>query len=312
MYRTNTIKKGRKSAYGKDVDTMTSTHYAARQKRTDYALSLINPEAKLNVRIPDMACYPTVAYTTELHQPITINNGTSTDNNQMLHVVLHGLPYIRSFQGQNGSVPGGLSTGATAQNGYVGTIASIGANYKATRVVSAMAKLTFAGDDTKTQGSIFGTFLPHDWAIKTGVKYSSTVGDNPDIGYSTDKWMGDIPDYYQGPLKQGVITRYKPVDGHAWDMTPIDASDTSLQYGTFLFLINPEATITTTTFMLDIVVNYEGIVKHNDTGLIPAVSGADPGALAHGINSASKTAIAFPSTNAGWMKNVDLPLRSVV
>lgn len=306
-----TIRKGgKKSNYGYETGAKWTSVYNARQDRTDYAATLIDPTLEINCRIPDLACYPTTTWKTEFHQPLTITNGTGTTNNQVILVGLHPLPTVTCFQGVNATAgtPGNKSTNANA-NFSIGD-SQLNTRYKAGRLVSAMAKISYAGNDTTTEGSMMCAFLPKRYALTANAMGAITIYSAPT--------MDGVPDYYSGPLKNGSIVRYKPTDADSFNMATVALSTesggniTSPDYfGSFLFIVNPVPTTTSLTIQVDIILNWEGIPLKNNIGAETAVSGADPGALAHGLNSASMSATVFSATPASWSKNVDQVLRSV-
>lgn len=314
-------KKGKKSRYGTDVATLSNTTYVAHQQRTDYAKTLIDPFLHIPARIPDLACYPTATYRTELHQVETVDLSATNQNTKMYVVDLHGEPRLWYYQGNGGTSPGAVRA--------VGSYKAIGptnlaTRFKATRLVSAMVKVAFAGNDNNTEGAIYGAFFPTDWKLQPGLPYTGVAptasASNPNICWEGTKWS-DVPEYYAGPLKNGVVLRYKPQDTDAFNMRSINTKDpftgnnvsndepvAGSPFGTFIVLIDPTVAC---KMQFDIVLNWEGIVLSNDAGYPVGISGADPGALAHGINAAGASATAFSATSASWAKHVDGVLRSV-
>lgn len=311
--RTTFKKAGKKSAYGYDVASSSSKIFNARQARTDYAATLINPELNLNARIPDLACYPTTTWTSRYSQPITINNADQVANNQLLVFNLNSCPRFNGYNGENRAASAGTGTvgGPTALLTPITigeSLVTLGGKFKAARLVSAMVKMTFAGQDNATEGSIFATYLPTDWDILAA---KATWAGGNDICYSSAKWA-NCPDYYFGPMKNGACVRYKPCDSESFDMRSITVNGSVKDhFGTIAIYVNPSATIAAVTFELEISLNWEGIIFSEITGVPVGISGADPGALAHGLNAAGGSATAFPATPSGWMKNVDTVLRSV-
>jgi len=300
------IGKTKKSNYGYDTATKWTHVYSARQERTDYAATLVDPNLEINCRIPDLACYPTCTFKSEYHQPIVIDAGATSTNNQVFYVGLHTLPTVTMYQGTKSAVvggPGSISTN-TGKNFSIG---DSGANtrYKAARLVSAMARLSFAGKDTETEGSIQAAFLPK--------RYATTCNNLGAVTFYSATTVDQVPDYYSGPLRNGAVVRYKPTDADSFNMATVALSTSATTdpdyFGSFVFIVNPGAA--STTMQLDIVMNWEGIPLKNNVGVEVAVSGADPGALAHGLNSASMSATCFSNTSSSWNKNVDSVLRSV-
>lgn len=308
--------KGKKTRYGHDVDTISNVAYVAHQKRTDYAATLIDPFLRINARIPDLSCYPTATYRTEFHQVVSILNAASNENTKMLVVDLHPDSYLYYYQGEGGVGPGALRNTSSS----VQISSTVSTKYKAARLVSAMMKVSYAGNDTTTEGAITGAYFPSDWQIQGGYPFDSTGPDtnsNPDICYTAAKWL-NCPDYYSGPMKNGVVLRMKPQDIDNFNMRQISVDDPlttptttrGSPFGAFIVYVDPTVT-TAIKFQVDIVLNWEGIIKTNDAGVPIGISGADPGALAHGINAAGASATAFSATSASWAKHVDQVLRSV-
>lgn len=307
MYtRGRTYKKGHKSYYGHDVGTTSTKIYDARQKRTDYACTLIDPELRLGVRIPDLACYQTATFTTEYHQPLSIDNSTGTTNNCLFTVMTGaGCPTVWFHQGSHGTVPGDLTTGAGGEIVIGDTQANYQAKYKSCRLVSASVRISYAGNDTTTEGTIMGTFLPSDWNLLVPAAPNN-------IAYYTPQQWKDLPDYYSGPLRNGVVIRYKPHDALSFDMqaTSQNLGAYSAFGGMMVSVQLPNATASV-TLQLDIVMNWEALLASTATGIPQGISGADPGALAHGLNAAAASDSAFAGTASAWAKNVDALLRQV-
>lgn len=305
--KTMKYTRGAKTRYGKDVDSKSTHVYNARQARTDYAATLIDPTLNLGCRIPDLACYPTAVWTTEYHQPFQFINTNTATNNMVMQVSLMTCPRVQCYQGSNGTTPGALTTTGPASAAsplQVGdTDTNLKARFKAARLVSGIAKLTFAGNDTITEGTIYASYLPPD--------YGGTYAYAPQLAWDAAQWSAN-PGYYNGPLKNGACIRYKPSDGTAWDMQITEANGLKpAPFGIMVFMISVPASTTSLTFQLDIVLNWEGLLANNQTGIPPAISGADPGALAHGLNAAAESDGEFAATATAWAKNVDAILRSV-
>lgn len=303
MYkRTYKQSSGKKSQYGHDVGTISSKIYSSKQGRTDYAVTLVNPELKVNARIPDLACYPTATFSSELHTPFKIDNRATSANSSLIVVNTGAVsPTLYFHQGALSNVTkgapnsGGLGAVKIGQTGDEYAL-----KYKAARLVSAMVKVTFAGQDTATEGSISGAYFPADWGYSKGATLPF---------FDPGTWNA-APDYYQGPVKNGCCVRYKPVDSTSFDMKTT-ATQVNNDFGTFMVLVDVPVAVTSVTMQIDIVLNWEGIVVDNTLGIPVGISGADPGALAHGLNAAGSSAGAFACNPLSWQKNVDGVLRSV-
>lgn len=327
MFGTHqTITKGKKTRYGKDVDTITNRIYNSKQGRTDYAATLINPALKFGARIPDLACYPTATYTTEYHASETVSFANATSNTQLLHVDLHAAPSIYRYQGQHGTAPGEVTSPASVTAIGPGD-AALQSRYKSARLVSAMVKVSYADNDTATTGTIYGAYLPPDFKICPNYNFNGggLANSNPLICATPAYWL-KVPDYYVGPIKNGVVCRYKPQDSSCFNMympnitDPINTTgsgtggvqgDRPSPFGAFLIYFDKPSGSSALTVQLDVVLNWEGIVLTTDVGIPSGMSGADPGALAHGFNAAGGAATAFSATPSSIAKNIDDVLRRV-
>lgn len=330
-YRANLkVGKVKRTRYGYSAPTITSDKYVIRQGRTDYAMTLIDPFKRIPVRIPDLASYETVTFTNELHGQwkVSPTSETTAVGNQILVVNLSPGGWVSTYSGGTGTnTTGAGSAPFTQQIGGSNTQT----RYKAARLVSAAVKITYSDNDTNTAGEILGAFIPADYGClsrnDTGL-YNWTGGAGLDAnGYpvganydlSTDVSNGGaklkslVANYYEGPLRSGVMIRYKPQDALSFNMDTIKANTgTTVYTQTFgVFVIECLPVTATTMMQVDIVCNYEGVLKNNDLGLLTGVSESDPGALAHGINAAGKSATAFASTGGSLALNVDSVIKSV-
>jgi len=316
-YRLKPNKRGR---YGHTQPTLTSGKHVVKQGRTDYAMSLIDPFKRIDCRIPDMACYETVTFTNEVHQlmEITSVNQTGSTNNCVAVISLIPGGGIQFFQGDQAAGAGNISTSANAK--IVPGSTHTTTRYKAARLVSAGVKVTFAGDNTQTRGEIIGAFIPADYKVKysdgaiavsgTGLTNGLPNTTNYDLRSAT-AIKSLTANYCEGPLKAGMVVRYKPQDIMSFDMVGVYPTGTEQvePFGTIVIFM---AASLATSLQFDVVLNYEGLVRNNDLGLASAVSSADPGALAHGINAAGKANSCFASTTASIHANIDRVLMSVV
>jgi len=295
--------KGTRGRYGFEVDTAQGQAFQRRQGRSDYAATLINPELNLQVRVPDLACHATATFVTEYRQPLLINNTNTTANNGMLVCALSsGCPRLCLYQNQNGSVPGNLTVG-TNVIAIGDSVTNQRGRFQAARLVSAMMRISYAGNDAQTEGSVIGTYYSQNYNL--AVQQNAIARANP------ADWQ-NLPDYYNGPLKNGIVIRYKPVDAASFVMGPIAGNTGDVTYfGNMIAVILPTLATTSLTVQVEVVCNWEGILTNETTGIPIGISGADPVALAHGLNAAAGSATAFPSTASGWQKHVDNVLRLV-
>ena len=312
----------KRTTYARQIPTLSQAKYVVKQGRSDYAQTLINPFARIDCRIPDMACYDTCTFTNEYHQmvPITAVSTATTANNCGITVALKPGGVIQYWQACSGvlATNGALSaySGAVARPGEGNTFT----RYKSARLVSAAIKIQFAGADTETGGEIIGAFYPADYKVIIDsdgtVKWDGsglTNGLPATTNYSIQnpsQLKAMTSNYSEGPLKNGVYVRYKPQDSLSYDMVApyVMAAAEYDTFGTFVCLVAPKVD---TQVQIDVVLNYEGIVINNDLGLASATSAADPGALAHGINAAGRSASCFPASGVSRTHNIDNILKSV-
>lgn len=346
-YKTTAPKKSR---YGTDPGTVGIKHAVGHQSRTAYAETLINPEMQLEVRIPDMSCYPTACFTAEKHISYPVIKYNDTTDNCILVVPLQGNPGIEYFQGyysnQSGGTgtPGNKSTGnSNPASNFNPVLSSISTKFMSARLVSAILKVTWAGNDSQTSGHIYGAHV-----VSTNTMTGATQLNGTDV-YRNSTWNGTLgatlanpplydkaawarlPDFHSGPMSKGVCLRYKPVDASAFSMDTV-FSDTQLDitgsnptgqgaakglpcpYGAFVVMVDPTAAstgsgLTAAELQLDLVLNYEGIPWFNDIGIPTAVSASDGSALSHGLNIAGRSNSCFPATE--YHSNIHGPLRLI-
>ena len=180
--------KGKKTRYGHDVDTISNVAYVSHQKRTDYAATLIDPFLRINARVPDLSCYPTATYRTEFHQVVNILNSATIENTKMLVVDMHPDAYIYYYQGESGTNPGQLRL--TSDRTQLSS--SVATKYKAARLVSAMMKVSYAGNDTTTEGAIYGAYFPSDWQIQGGYIFDNTGPSTTKIQISATQLLNGL------------------------------------------------------------------------------------------------------------------------
>lgn len=302
----------KKYKYNQGTDlALATTHYVVNQSRADYALTLVDPWAKLDCRIPDLACYPTATFTIdhvfEWNPDVTT---VAAANSQLLRVGMHGssfgcfYPAFNVTGGVSGDVKG-FSALPSMPSGITGGIATL---YKSARVVSAGIKVTWAGNDSNTTGTIYCTYVPGD--------ATSVVAARP-VLYDTAAAWTSVNEHYMGPMRLGCIARFKPHDTGAFDMkttAAITAADASTypQFGDFYVAVNPGTGVTGLKFNVQLSINYEGLVTGNNVGIDTGVSAADPVALAHGMNVAGRCLTSFAATAASENDNIRTPSRLVV
>lgn len=322
-YKQQGVKRKR---YGYDVGSKSSKIYNEKQGRSDYAMTLINPFIYLNARVPDLACYPTAVFTVRKTFPFTVKNTNDLNNQGIIHIALATLPTMTYHQNRNGGTPGNFVGGSTTYLGDPNNYTST--KYRASRLVSAMLKVSYAGSDTDTEGLISATYIPPEMTAKvtTGTATNTYGGMDPQQNlsiygycYTADTWEM-ARDYYSGPLKNGAVARFKPVDSSSFDMRPISNNSpagsglsftTPYSFGDIICEIAPGLSTTSTTVQVEISLNFEALLASTMSDANIGISGADPIALAHGLNAAGMSATAFSATQASWARNVDDVLRSI-
>lgn len=301
----------KKTKYNQGADVALATsHYVVKQGRQDYAMTLIDPWAKLDCRIPDLACFPTATYTVEHNFEWNVAaTNVATTNTQLLRVFMHGSAYYGFYNAFN------ITTGAPVASSQqqlpafnTGTIPNgISSLYKSARVVSAGIKVSWAGNDSVTTGTIYSCYVPSDQGY--------TSGQNQ-VGFATPSaWTGQ-QEMYMGPMRLGAMCRYKPQDSASFDMLGTGAipfADTTYipGFGSFYIGVNAPLDTAGLKFNVNLVINYEALVVGSNLGIDTGVSDADPAALAHGLNIAGRSLSAFGASASSEENNVRAPARLV-
>lgn len=266
------------SAYG---DTISSSKgRVVHQKLGDYAATLVDPWTHRNVRIPDLASYPTSPYTCEyefLWSPGVVNSAASTS---ALIVDINSNPQFSFLNGMEAAAT--MGTNRTVTTALSSTITS---RYTMGRVVSAGICVKFAGNDSNSAGMLYGVNRASGLA-GPGVNYNNTSTAAPEVTNPTQQQT-----YYAGPLREGVILTYRPLDADSFAMQSTAGTGV---YGQFIICMNglpmsPSAP----SFNVHIVVNCEGIIINNTLGLEQGGACVMPASYHFGLQAA----IECPSTS---------------
>jgi len=287
-----------------------------KQRPADYCKTLIDPWLDMNIRIPDLACYPTAAFKQELNYVWNLTNVASNLNNSFLVVDLAECLGFFHCQGHDGTTPGGYTGGAIAAN-PIGP-PNLYQYYDQFRVVSAGIKVSFADADTQTKGIIWAATYPTGSesiqlnATPQSSPYKDVSAGQP-LDLSAPPKLNDQKNMYSGPLVDGCILRYQPSDAKSFEMvrgTPTMNSTLLFNYGRFVVAVNGLAVGDTRTLHVSMVVNVEGIPLSTNPSQIPtAPSPADGIALDAGLNVASQSTPAFSASPGDINSNMTSIIR---
>lgn len=276
----------------------------APQARTDYARSLLNPFLRLPVRIPDLCSYPTAVVTQESHVTWTPNNHTSNTNTNMFLIMItssfqanawYSTAQGMDFPGQYGW----LTNGATPLEVGVTKIAS----YKQARVVSAGFRVTFAGNDSNSQGTLRAC------TYAGGINLTG-AGVGTDIGSATV--LQQQQDFTQVPLTKGLIGRYAPRDSDDFVMREIKAgmSGTLTNYtDPWCFVIEATGNAANVPLHVDIVVNWEALLGPDGVTQDAAKGPCDPQAAGFGMEVCGALPGIFPGDDDSVREHITYPMK---
>lgn len=298
----------------------TGGHIVAQDPKR-YALSLLDSFNYRGVRIPDLACHPSVTYCTEADFTISLteNDGTNSNNDGVIIPLFgnNGWKYYAS--GQTGTP--GLGT-TTTLNAF-GNQSTIYSQYDTCRLVSAQCIVKFAGNDTASGGTIVGAVMQATDKINTNNSGSETTSQtflaslfgapgtaSTSFGYlipggggganptpSLDKRRGA----YMGPLSEGLRLTWKPTDADDFsyrqvgDSTWTNAIGTSPGNSVGPFYNIPSAFVfgvrssdaAARSFTVSVVCNWEALPFSDTTGLAGVGCVVDPSAQAFALSVAA-------------------------
>lgn len=295
-----------------------------RQPPEDYAKTLLNPWLDLQVKIPDLASFPTSCFRVESNYvwSVTPNKGANTDNTILIVDLAEELGYFHC-QGTSQTVPanrGDYTGGAISASTITNGLTTLSNYYDQFRVVSAGLKIRFADNDTATKGIIWGTtFGTCTESLGSSSSYQSSPWTNVKTGSpfdgSSDANWNAIRGVYSGPLVDGLVLRYQPSSASSFQMVKPQttiATTQTFSFGRFAVMINGLTDLSTVTMHCSMVVNIEAIPL---SGQVPNnliwSSPANGAALDAGLNAISSSDNAFSNTPMDIEKNMLSPVRYI-
>lgn len=283
-------------------DAYFSVRKIAPQARTDYARSLLNPFLRLPARIPDLSSYPTAIYTQESHIAWFPNNAGGTSNNNIFAIIIASTnqanPMYAVANGENAIGTYGQITNAVSLKD-VGFDKS--ASYEYARVVSAAAKVTYAGTDAQNNGTIRGCTIAWPRAL-AGTFVGSVFG--------TVEAFQQQQDFVQLPITNGIIARYAPRDAEDFQMREV------LNLGTttitnylrpFMFIFECVNNAANVPLHVDITVNFEALAGVNGTIPESARGPCDAQATGLGMEMVGSLPNVFSGSDDSVNKYIDIP-----
>lgn len=200
------------------------------QKPGAYALAVLDPEKASPCIIPDLASYPTNAYS--IRQSITIpSNATGVGG---IKFDIQGYP--RYYTESN------LSSDAVLAYNPVSDFTStamVQDMYARHRVVGASLRLEHPGNDANNQGLVVGVSL-----ARVDPAPNSLVN------------MQNTRTAVTNPVKSGIYVTYRPLDGACFDMF-LTTDATTVQYGTLM--IHWTGAAANQNMVVHATIHYEGI-----------------------------------------------------
>jgi len=289
----------------------------SKQQPTDYPKALLAPHIYKNIKIPDLTCYPSTTFTEEEH--LSWLPGPLTGGESMYIGLTPGVwvttihPTVLAASGISPAIPVAGSYGS--QQNIIAQ--KLHTRYKAARLVSAMASITYIGNGDSNQGLVTCSYVPFGKAAA----FTSTAlvpGTSPVWNGEFDRVLiKDYVDSYQGPLKNGAVVFYKPVDSNSFRYVNLfdnsfarSASQASSNgagssgqgsvtveglfsnqsngFGYFVFNLEGESR-DFSAFDVKIVANWEAIPNDDDTDAVITASPTNAAAASAGLSLASVT-----------------------
>lgn len=316
MYST---KKGTQSYQKKVYFSDKTTEHGSKvvkQRPADYCKTLVDPWLDMNIRIPDLACYPTSAFKNELNYVWAVTNAGDSSNNSILVVDLAETLGFFHCQGRNGALSGEYTTGTLTPT-YIGP-QNLYQYYDQFRVVSAGIKVQFADADTATKGIIWASAYPgcseniQQSTTQQSSPWKSVKAGNP-CDLSSQKLLNDQKNVYSGPLVDGCVVRYQPYSSNSFEMirgTTDAGTNQWFNFGRFVVAVDGLAVGEARTLHVSMVVNIEAIpISANPSQIATAPSPADGIALDAGLNVASQSTPAFSASPGDINSNITSIIR---
>jgi hypothetical protein len=292
------------------------------QPPSKYAATLLDPFRFRGIRIPDLACHPSVTYSLEYDTTITLIPGSSVAGNyDGIIIPLCGNPGFKYYQNTSG-VMTGSTTSVTAAQTCFGNASNVASSYSQSRIVSAQVVVKFAGDDNAQAGSIVGAFVQAADTLGSAGQANTVLTSRwLDQGHSAasanlanliEGTPTDNPEFlkrrqaYMGPITDGLILQYRPADADdfIYRQTSNGVNQTSFGAGApifnincgFVFGIRGVPALAPRVFTMSVVVNFEALPVDDNIGLPGVGVYVNPAAQAYGLNAAANFPIATSAT----------------
>jgi len=278
----------------------------AYQKRTDYAVTLLNPFKMMQVRIPDLSCFPTGVYTQERNFIWPVSSAGAANNNQILVVYFGaGNSFYNFYQGDANNPSFGQMTNGTWAPGILD--GGIETRYVSSRLVSAGVRIKFTGNDNNNQGTLSVVPAPRSLVTAPAAALSNNIWNTANMGA-----LNQVPGALLAPITSGAVYRYQPQDATAFQMNDCYSLSTQLDdvpcYAAVI--IATSGLSATSSFIVEIAATWEGICANTNNGTDAAKGPADPVAQAFGMDQAGRAANVF--TVESERMNIDAPIRQVL
>jgi len=194
----------------------------------------------------------------------------------------------------------------------------ITARYRACRLVSASAEVTYVGNGDGNQGLISASYVPFGKHFETAAGAITPNVTVADVSMQTSvPTIKDYNDSYTGPLSKGASAFYKPVDANSFRYVyPLSSTqvrypswyivsspgltgevplstafaNASNGYGFFIFTLEgQDKTAGQVQFDVKINTNWESIPLDDDTDYVISASPTNSNAIDAGLGVASST-----------------------
>lgn len=300
------------------------------QQPSKYAATLIDPFRFRGIRIPDLACHPSVTYSLEYDTTITLTGGSTAEGAyDGIIIPLCGNPGFKYYNNTNGRMSGALSANGTlVSQTCFGNATNIATSYSQSRIVSAQCVVKFAGDDNAQSGSIVGAFVQAGDTNGSGgqsnLALTSRWLDQASQAAGTADFFNLIegvplqnPEFlkrrqsFMGPISDGIILQFRPADADdfIYRQTSNGVNQTALgavpifniNCG-FIFGIRSVTGGATRTFTMSVVVNFEALPVDDNIGLPGVGVYVNPSAQAYGLNAAANFPIVTSATSLDFAR----------
>jgi len=307
MRATITRKRPRVATKEENVDEyLNDDGKYAPQKRTDYALTLLNPFKLMTVRIPDLSCFPTGVYTQQRNFNWVVSSVAAATNNQILVVYFgSGNTFTQYYQGDANQPAFGQMTSTTWAPGILDP--GLDTRYYSSRLVSAGVRVKYSGNDNANQGTFTTVPVPRSLLPTPATDLTNQLWDTGSMSA-----LQSVPGGMLAPVTSGAIWRYQPQDATAFQMNPTFTTAAQLDdYGCYgAVIIAASGVAANSTFIVELAATWEGICVGINNGTDSAKGPADPVAQAYGMDIAGRSANVF--TVDAEARNIEGPIRQVL